>query len=33
MIKDILKRRSECGTYLATARRHQRRLKMKKRDE
>ena len=31
MIKNVLKRRRECGTYLATARRHRRRLKMKKR--
>ena len=29
----VLKRRRECGTYLATARRHRRRLKMQKRDE
>ena len=28
MIKNVLKRRRECGTYLATARRHHRRLKM-----
>ena len=33
MIKNVLKRRRECGTYLATARRHRRRLKMKKKDE
>ena len=34
MIKNVLKRRRECGTYLATALRHRRRLKMmKKRDE
>ena len=33
MIKDVLKRRREWGTYLATARRHRRRLKMQKRDE
>ena len=30
MIKNVLKRRRECGTYLATARRHRRRLKLKK---
>ena len=30
---NILKRRRECGTYLATACRHLRRLKMQKRDE
>jgi len=29
----VLKRRRECGTYLATARRHRRRLKMQNRDE
>ena len=28
MIKNVLKRRKECGTYLATARRHRWRLKM-----
>ena len=28
MIKNVLKRR-ECGTYLATARRHRRRLRQK----
>ena len=33
MIRNVLKRRRECGTYLATARRHRRRLKMQKRDE
>ena len=33
MIKNVLKRRRECGTYLATARRYRRRLKMKKKDE
>ena len=32
-IRSVLKRRRECGTYLATARRHRRRLKMQKRDE
>ena len=32
-IRNVLKRRRECGTYLATARRHRRRLKMQKRDE
>ena len=32
-IKNVLKRRRECGTYLATARRHHRRLKMMKKDE
>jgi hypothetical protein len=31
--ENVLKRRRECGTYLATARRHHRRLKMKKRYE
>ena len=30
---NVLKRRRECGIYLATARRHRRRLKMQKRDE
>ena len=30
---NVSKRRRECGTYLATARRHRRRLKMQKRDE
>ena len=30
--KNALKRRRECGTYLATARRHHRRLKMMKKD-
>ena len=33
LIRNVLKRRRECGTYLATARRHRRRLKMQKRDE
>ena len=33
MIRNVLKRRRECGTYLATARRHRRRLKMQKTDE
>ena len=33
LIRNVLKRRRECGTYLATARRHCRRLKMQKRDE
>ena len=33
MIRNVLKRRRECGTYLTTARRHLRRLKMQKRDE
>ena len=33
MIRNVLKRRRECGTYLATACRHRRRLKMQKRDE
>ena len=33
VIRNVLKRRRECGTYLATARRHRRRLKMQKRDE
>ena len=28
MIKNVLKRRKECGTYLATARRHRWRVKM-----
>ena len=32
VIVNVLKRR-ECGTYLATARRHRRRLKIKKKDE
>ena len=31
--RNVLKRRRECGTYLATACRHRRRLKMQKRDE
>ena len=31
--KNVLKRRRECGTYLATAHRHRRRIKMKRRDE
>jgi len=33
MIRNVLKRRRECGTYLDTARRHRRRLKMQKRDD
>ena len=33
MIRNVLTRRREYGTYLATARRHRRRLKMQKRDE
>ena len=33
MIKNVLTRRREYGTYLATARRHRRRIKMQKRDE
>ena len=33
MIRNVLKRRREYGTYLATARRHRRRIKMQKRDE
>ena len=33
MVRNVLKRRRECGIYLATARRHRRRLKMQKRDE
>ena len=33
VIITILTRRREYGTYLATARRHRRRLKMQKRDE
>jgi hypothetical protein len=32
MIRNVLNRRRECGTYLATARRQRRRLKMLKRD-
>ena len=32
-IRNVLTRRREYGTYLATARRHRRRLKMQKRDE
>ena len=32
-ISNVLTRRREYGTYLATARRHRRRLKMQKRDE
>ena len=32
-LKNVLTRRREYGTYLATARRHRRRLKMQKRDE
>ena len=33
MIRNVLTRRREYGTYLATAGRHRRRLKMQKRDE
>ena len=33
MIRNVLTRRREYGTYLATARRHRRRLKMQKREE
>ena len=33
MIKNVLKTRRECSTYLATACRHHRRLKMMKKDE
>ena len=33
MIRNVLTRRREYGTYLATARRHRRRIKMQKRDE
>ena len=33
MIRNVLTRRREYGTYLATACRHRRRLKMQKRDE
>ena len=33
MIRNVLARRREYGTYLATACRHRRRLKMQKRDE
>ena len=33
IIRNVLTRRRECGTYLATARRHRRRIKMQKRDE
>ena len=32
-IRNVLTRRREYGTYLATAHRHRRRLKMQKRDE
>ena len=32
-IRNVLTRRREYGTYLATARRHRRRIKMQKRDE
>ena len=32
-LRNVLTRRREYGTYLATARRHRRRLKMQKRDE
>ena len=33
IIRNVLTRRREYGTYLATARRHRGRLKMQKRDE
>ena len=33
LMKNVLTRRREYGTYLATARRHRRRIKMQKRDE
>ena len=33
MMRNVLTRRREYGTYLATARRHRRRIKMQKRDE
>ena len=33
LIRNVLTRRREYGTYLATARRHRRRIKMQKRDE
>ena len=33
MIRNVLTRRREYGTYLATARRHRRRIKIQKRDE
>jgi len=33
MIRNVFTRRKEYGTYLVTARRHRRRLKMQKRDE
>ena len=33
MIRNVIIRRREYGTYLATARRHRRRIKMQKRDE
>ena len=33
IIRNVLTRRREYGTYLATARRHRRRIKMQKRDE
>ena len=33
VLRNVLTRRREYGTYLATARRHRRRLKMQKRDE
>ena len=33
MIRNVLIRRREYGTYLATAHRHRRRLKMQNRDE
>ena len=33
MMRNVLTRRREYGIYLATARRHRRRIKMQKRDE
>ena len=33
LMRNVLTRRREYGTYLATARRHRRRIKMQKRDE
>ena len=33
IIRNVLTRRREYGTYLATAHRHRRRIKMQKRDE
>ena len=33
ILRNVLTRRREYGTYLATARRHRRRIKMQKRDE